>query len=315
MNTAQAPSPGVRRPPAWMSPNVEGALWMACSAVTFTIMTILVHYLGTQYSATLQTFYRQAASLAVLTPMLIRSGPRVFHATRPGILIFRAGAGTLAVILANYGYQLLPLAVANALSFTRALWIAPLAATFLHERVDRVRIGASVVGFAGVLIILGADIRQPAAFWPALAGLASAFLFAFTVTGGKFVTRDHSVLTILAWGAVLGFVFSIPPALLSWRTPTLRDFVLLCLMGASGMVTQACFVKGIQRGDATATAPVDYIRLVFAIAAGYFLFGEVPRWSSLGGAAVVIGSAIYLAWREHGIAVRAARAAAAESAG
>src|SRR5438132_9819776 len=95
-------SPGAWNAPAWMSPNVEGALWMAASAVCFTAMTTLVHFLGGHYPAPLQTFYRQAAALTVLLPMLIRVGPRVFIATRPGILIFRAGAGTLAVMLANY---------------------------------------------------------------------------------------------------------------------------------------------------------------------------------------------------------------------
>jgi drug/metabolite transporter (DMT)-like permease len=111
----------------------------------------------------------------------------------------------------------------------------------------------------------------------------------------------------------LGLVFAIPPALFVWRWPTLLDFFLLCLMGACAMGTQACFVKALQRGDATATAPVDYIRLVFALIIGYVVFDEVPTWISLVGALVVVGAALFLAWREHGISLRAA--AAAEAAG
>src|ERR1700722_2051928 len=72
-----------------LSPNVEGAAWMLASAVCFTAMTTLVKFLGTAYPAPLQTFYRQAVSLLVLMPMLIKQGPRVFVTTRPGILIFR----------------------------------------------------------------------------------------------------------------------------------------------------------------------------------------------------------------------------------
>lgn len=286
---------------------------MLASALLFTCMTMLVKHLGSAYPAPLQTFYRQAASLIVLLPLMIRRGAGVFATHRPAILIFRAAAGTLAIVLANYGYQELPLGLANALSFTRALWMAPLAIMLLRERVDRARVVASVIGFAGVLMILGLDINRSTALWPALAALGSALLFAFTVTGGKIISRDHSVLTILAWGASLGLVFSIPPALFCWRWPSPADFALLALMGALSIATQACYVKGIQRGDASAIAPVDYVRVVFGIAIGYFVFHEVPPWTSLVGAAIVVGAALSLAWREHGVSVRAAREAEPEA--
>ena len=42
-----------------LTPNLEGAAWMLGSAVCFTAMTTLIKYLGADYSASLQTFYRQ----------------------------------------------------------------------------------------------------------------------------------------------------------------------------------------------------------------------------------------------------------------
>jgi drug/metabolite transporter (DMT)-like permease len=114
----------------------------------------------------------------------------------------------------------------------------------------------------------------------------------------KVMSRDHSTLTIMAWSAVLGLVISIPPAIFQWRWPPLTDLALLAAMGVIGMVTQGCYIKGMSAGDAATMAPMDYTRLVFAVIAGYFLFNDVPRVLTMLGAAVVIGSTLYITFRE-----------------
>jgi drug/metabolite transporter (DMT)-like permease len=269
---------------------------MLASAACFTASVTLIKYLGADYPAALQAFYRQAASVVVLLPLIARN-PMVFRTTRPGILLFRASAGTIGLILAFYAYQKLPLADANALSFTRTLWIVPLAAFVLHERVGPRRIGATIAGFLGAVLMV-----QPAATgamgWAALAALASAFLFALTVTGMKIMTRDHTTATLVVYAAVLGLLFSIPPALFVWRVPDLVDLLLLAAMGMLGLVTQACYIKGMSIGDAAAMAPIDYTRLIFALLVGFVLFQEIPNAITMLGAAIVIASTLYITWRE-----------------
>jgi drug/metabolite transporter (DMT)-like permease len=277
--------------------NARGALWMLASAITFTVMTMLIKYLGTDYSPALQTFYRQLAGLIVLLPVILPNPRQVFRTTRPGILLFRSGAGTIGMILAFYAYQKLPLADANALSFTRTLWLVPLAAFVLKETVGPRRVSATIVGFLGALLMLQPQ-TQGEAGWPAAAALTSSLLFAFTVTGMKVMTRDHSTLTLMAWSAVLGFVLAIPAALFAWRWPTLGDFGLLCAMGVLGTITQACYINGMAEGDAAAMAPIDYTRLVFAVILGYVLFHDVPNAMTMLGAGIVMASTIYITLRE-----------------
>jgi drug/metabolite transporter (DMT)-like permease len=277
--------------------NARGALWMLASAITFTVMTMLIKYLGTDYSPALQTFYRQLAGLIVLLPVILPNPRQVFRTTRPGILLFRSGAGTIGMILAFYAYQKLPLADANALSFTRTLWLVPLAAFVLKETVGPRRVSATIVGFLGALLMLQPQ-TQGAAGWPAAAALASSLLFAFTVTGMKVMTRDHTTLTLMAWSAVLGFVLAIPAALFVWRWPTLGDFGLLCAMGVLGTITQACYINGMAEGDAAAMAPIDYTRLVFAVILGYVLFHDIPSAMTMLGAGIVMASTIYITLRE-----------------
>jgi drug/metabolite transporter (DMT)-like permease len=259
----------------------------------------------------LQTFYRQAAGFVVLLPVILKLRGRAFATTRPGILLFRSAAGTVAMILSFYAFQKMPLADANALSFTRTLWLVPLAAFVVGEKVGPLRIGAAVVGFLGVLLMLRPGAGGFALGLPGLAMLAGSFLFALTITGMKVLTRDHSPTVLLVWAMTLGLLFSIPGAVLDWRWPAPADFALLCAMGVLGTVTQACYIKGMQVGDAAAMAPIDYTRLVFAALAGFLLFQELPTVWTLAGAAVVVASTLFITWREQQLA-RAARLAAAE---
>ncbi len=106
----------------------------------------------------------------------------------------------------------------------------------------------------------------------------------------KVMTRDHSPFTLLVYAAGLGLVFSIPPALFVWRWPNPPDLGLLALMGVIGTLTQGCYIKGMEAGEAAVMAPIDYTRLVFAVIVGLVLFHETPSPAVLIGAAVVVVS-------------------------
>jgi drug/metabolite transporter (DMT)-like permease len=292
---------------AGLSPNVRGALWMTASALAFTVMTTLIKYLGAGYSPGLQTFYRQAAGFVILLPIILHHRSAAFATSRADLLVFRAAAGTLGTMLSFYAFQNMPLADANALSFTRSLWLVPLAAFVVGERIGPLRIFAALAGFAGVLIMVRPGVGGHFALGlPALAMLASSFLFALTVTGMKVLTRDHAPMVLLVWSASLGLVFSVPGALLSWRWPEPVDLALLSVMGIMGTATQAFYIRGMAAGDAAAMAPVDYIRLVFAAAVGFLLFAEIPTVWTILGAAVVVASTLFITWREHAASRRAA---------
>lgn len=293
---AEGPAAGLF---AGLAPNVRGALWILAAALCFSVMTTLVKFLGDDYPASLQTFYRQAAGFLILLPLIIRRRSAVFATTRPGLLIFRSSAGVIAQILSFYAYQKMPLADANALSFTRTLWLVPLAAFVVREKVGPLRLGAALVGFAGVLIMVrpGAGGHLSGGL-PALAMLTASMLFALTVTGMKVMTRDHSPNTLLVWSASLGLAFSLPGAFIAWRVPTPVDFALLIAMGMIGTLTQFCYIRGMKVGDAGAMAPIDYVRLVFTVIAGLVFFHEVPGVWTLVGAGVVVTSTLFITWRE-----------------
>ena len=88
------------------------------------------------------------------------------------------------------------------------------------------------------------------------------------------------------------------PATLNWKTPEGGDWVLLILVGVLGAVGQTCTVRAYTVGEATAIAPFDYFKMIYAILIGIVLFAEWPDEWTLVGAAVIICSTLYIARRE-----------------
>lgn len=294
-----------------LSPNLEGALWVLAAAASYTAMSVLVKYLGRDYPALLQAFYRQVGGCAVLAPLILKRGLASFASPRAPALVFRASTAMGGNFLSFYAFQNMPLADANALSFTRTLWVVLLATLFMGERAGPLRIGATLVGFGGVLLMLAPQMSGRFEFGlPALSMLGSSLLLALSIVGMKSISRDHGPATMMVWSAGVGLLLSIPGAFLTWRWPTPVDFLLLSFMGVLAMATLAFYAKGVEVGDAAALAPVDYSRLVLAAAAGFVLFHETPGPWTIAGALVVVASTLFLTWREHRTHRRAAAPAA-----
>lgn len=256
----------------------------------------LVKFMGAGYPPQMQVFIRQLVGLLVILPFILRDPVAAFATKRLGLFVMRGVATSLSLTLAFASYQQLPLAEANALSFTRTLWMVPLAIVMLGERVGLVRFLATLVGFAGVLLVLRPSGTQGMALVPALYGLAAAMLLAFSVTGIKALSRSHGQLQLLSWAGAFGVMFTLPAAIPVWRLPSFHDGFLLAIMGAAGAASQFCYIRGLAMGDATVLAPIDYSRIVMVSLIGLVFFNEVPPATTWLGVAVIVGAAVLITW-------------------
>lgn len=248
-------------------------------------------------SAAVQALYSSVTSLVVLAPLTLRTPRRVLATRRPGLMVARAGFSAGGVVLYYFSFHQLPLADANAIAFTRSLWIAPLAALLLHERISASCWVGLGIGFGGILLMV-APAGSHGASWAYVAGVASALLLAMGVTGIKALTREHGTLTSLSWSAILGTLLMIPPALFEWRSPNVADAFWLVALGLLSVITQAAYVRGMAIGEAAPMAVVDYSRIIFAVLSGYLFFGDVPGWLTyIGIAAIIVATALALVKR------------------
>jgi drug/metabolite transporter (DMT)-like permease len=212
------------------------------------------------------------------------------------------------MVLFYVAFALLPMVVATTLTFTQALFLTLLAAVVLGERIGPRRIGATVVGFLGVLVVMRPDLTG---FDPSmLVALACALGAALTMLCTRQLGRTESRLTIMCYVSLFSTLYLTLPALWTWQPVAPGQWGWLLVLGLAATLGQFLMVGAFVLGEASALAPIDYVRLVFTAIAGYIVFAEVPdAWTWIG-SAIIIASALYVTYRERAVQLAAARLSA-----
>jgi drug/metabolite transporter (DMT)-like permease len=241
-------------------------------------------------------FFRNAIGLVFLVPVMWRIG---FAVPRGRVLrsyVIRSAIGICAMWSWYTALAYTPLAEAITLNFTVALWMIPVAILMLGEKVGVRRWGATLVGFCGVLIVM-----QPGADSVGLGSLLaifSALLFAISMALVRILARTQRPIAIVFYMNLLMTPLSLGPAIAFWTSPDLAQWGWLVFIGLIATIAHFGMARALSLVEASAVVPLDFTRLPFAAAIGYFAFGEVPSIWLWPGAALIMASAIYIARRE-----------------
>jgi drug/metabolite transporter (DMT)-like permease len=279
-----------------LSSNVRGALWMVAAGLVFSALNATVKQLGQRLDPIEIAFFRCFFGLLFVLPFALRGGGGVMLTGRPATHLARGLAGIAGMFCGMYALVHLPLADAVAISFAKPLFAVLLAALFLSERVGAGRWLATAVGFAGVLIVVRPGTTE---FQLAHAiALLGAFFIADVIVLVKKLQGTERNATIMVYFGVVTSLASVGPALGVWTNPTGAELVSLVGMAGAATLGQYCTLRAFRAADASAVVPYDYLRLIFAVALGVAIFGEIPdRWTLIG-SAVLIASTFYIACRE-----------------
>ena len=197
-----------------------------------------------------------------------------------------------------FGLSRMPLVNALTLAFTAPLIVTALSVPFLGEHVGWRRWLAVSAGFVGVLVVLrpGAGMITPAA-----AGvIVAAFCWAgMMVTARKLAATEssYSLAFYIMSGPLLVSAFLLPG---NYVQPDAQGWLLFVLAGISSAVAWVGMVGGYRRAPPVVLAPFEYTALIGAAIAGYLFWGEVPDRYVVTGASIIIGSGIYIVFREVG---------------
>jgi drug/metabolite transporter (DMT)-like permease len=276
---------------------VRAALLMVTGCLLFSVMGALVKLLGQRLDSFQIAFFRCFFGfLAILPLVLSKKGHHAFLTTHFYGHFLRGAIGVAAMVGGFYATTRLPLTDSTAISFTAPLFMILAAIFLLGEKVRWRRGLATVAGFIGVLVMVRPDSGTLDV--AAIVGLFAAFLVALSTTLIKRLSATEEALTILVYFGLFSSILTAVPAYFVWRALTPDELALLGLVGALGAVGQFCQVRAYAAGELMAVAPIDYSRLIFAGIMGFLLFAELPDRYTLVGASIIVGSTLYIAYRE-----------------
>ena len=225
----------------------------------------------------------------------------------------RAALMTAATFLYFFGLRQMPLADITIFTFIAPIVVAALSPLMLNETVGWRRWAAIVVGFGGVIVMLR---PSPEAFyWVALFPLASSTLGGLRDLVTRRITVTETSVAMMfytmALEAVLGLA-TLPlggfgPLPLGWAPLGLADTALLVGAGLLFALAQFLSIEAFRLAEAATVSPFRYVSLVWAVAVGYWLWGDLPDAWTLAGGTIIVGSGLYIFHRQALVARRASR--------
>ncbi len=275
-------------------------MWMIASGVVFTLFLTLSKTFSADYDPGFLAFWRAAVAMLLTLPVIMRQGFSVLKVHQPGLIFLRSIFGTLGFVFSFYAVSDafgLPLSEFNAISFSRAMFITVLAALLLKERVGVHRWGATLAGFAGVMVMMQPQLGLSIGM---ILALASAASLAGAITLVKTLSRRHKPVTLLMWANILSAIMLLPLAIWKWPevNPPLEHWAGIGVLGLAGLAGQYCYIRAMSVGDVSFLSPMDYLRLPMAAVADWLIFQMLPGPWTWVGTAIIIGATLYITLRE-----------------
>ncbi|MGY6637704.1 MAG: DMT family transporter [Erythrobacter sp.] len=271
------------------------------------LLPIAVAFAGVGFLSVMDAFMKEAALLAgAFTATLLRSaiggaiiapvwlargpawpGPRALklHLERGIITAFMA-------LTFFFALTRLPLAETIALSFIAPIVALYLASVLLGETISRNAIWASVLGFAGTLVIIGGKIGQGSFDEDTALGLASIMVSALLYAYNFIVIRRQSQLAgpieIATFHSIISALVLLIFAPLAWTTPPDAAWLPLLAGGAFTVAGALSVAWAYARAEAQVLVPIEYSGFVWATILGWLFFSEVPGLATWAGTALIV---------------------------
>ncbi|MDF9831861.1 drug/metabolite transporter (DMT)-like permease [Ereboglobus sp. PH5-5] len=277
---------------------LAGIALLVAAVACFACMDTTVKWLSASLPSLQIVSIRYIGSF-LLTLALLRPAPGapLLKAKRPGLQILRSLGIVLTTVCSFTALQYIPLTEVTSVTFSSPLIVAVIAWPLLGEKMGPRRVVAVLVGFAGVIVITrpGSHGVHPAIALAVLAAITNAL---YAVATRMLAAHDSPKTTIFYTG-LCGTVIMLPILPFAWQTPTtIGTWLGLLVTGVFGALGHWLLILAHQRATATVLAPFFYAQLVFAMGLAMLFLGERPDVWTFVGASIVMGSGLYLIYRE-----------------
>ena len=280
---------------------IAGILTRLAAMLSLGIMFAFVKLAGEQgVHVTESLFYRQLTAMPLICFLIWRSdaGWPAIKSHKHGLHILRALLGIFAMGLNFWAMTLLPLADATTISFTVPIFATLFAALILRENVGIQRWSAILIGFIGVLIVIQPGGTLIPAFGATVA-LAGALVTAAVTLVIRMLGRTETSIVTIFWFSVYTLPALAVCAYVYGGGHDTKTWMYLFGIGIFGALGQLTITQSLRFAPVSTIVPMDYTALLWATIFGILIFGQFPGISIWIGAPIIIGSGLFIAWREH----------------
>lgn len=275
-----------------------GIALMIAAMVVLPFIDVLAKFLGQQGMPILIVVWaRGVFGTALALPFALRAeGLSVLRPSRPLFHLLRAALLFSATWFFFMALKHLPIADALAIFFVNPLVVTLLSALVLGERVGPRRWAAVAVGFIGTLIIIrpGMVELNPGTLYALAAGVALGSFFVST----RYLAGSAKATVLSLHTTGLGALVMTVLLPLVWVTPSPSQWLMLAGIGVIATFGHFLITWAYERAEASLLAPFAFTEIIGATVLGWWFFSDLPdRWTVLG-VSVLIGSALYISWRE-----------------
>ena len=252
------------------------------------------------------TFARFLLQTILLAPIVFCR--RAFTAMPARDLVMHATRGILMAIATVFFFAALkhmPIADAISIFFVEPFLLILLGAWLLGEKVGWRRYAACAVGFIGALIVIQPSYEELG--WTAALPLGTALTFAFYMILTRHLAPRSDPFAMQTYAGTAGAVFM---GIVLWVGEGTGDatfdpvwpspYYMGLLLGVGVIATSShlLIVFASRFSPASVLAPLQYLEIVAATIYGYFIFGDFMSADKWIGVAIIIGSGLFIFWRE-----------------
>lgn len=287
---------------------IRGILWMLATMFCFIVLDTLMKLALEHYSLVQVTWGRFFFAFVFSALICGRQIRVLAKSVNPRRQVGRSLLLMTTTALFNVGISRLPLATATTIMFMSPILVTLLSIAVLGEHVGWRRWLGIICGFAGALIVMqpwesASESYSIGMMFLAVAALSNASYQLVT----RQVRADHPSTSLL-YTAAAGAVVTSLILPWYWTSPDFIGWLLLIASGAAGCIGHLCIIRAFQAAPASVVAPFSYSSLVWATLLGFLIWQELPDlWTYVGGA-LIVGSGLYIFFRERSAGAKPAAA-------
>ena len=285
-------------------PFIRAVIYILLAILLFDLQGVIIKLLGGRYPvqqlATFRNIFGMIPSLLVLYLSADwHSKGRILKIRQWRLGLIRG----LYIAMAQFCFYLaitkMALATASTLTFIGPVLITLLSVPILKAQVGVWRWTAVIIGFVGVLLIMGPGNELFSLY--SLLPIGAALGYSLSTVCVRLVDDEVPTALINMYASVGALVGSLTIMVLTTgylQVESITDWLLLFSMGMFGGFAVLSMINAYRLAKPASLSPFEYFGIPFSFVLGWVFFDEAPFGQLLPGVFLIVGGGILIAWRE-----------------